>query len=83
MGRRRRASHRFSPSFPSFFLNLEDEIIFKGGRICNTQFVIVTKREEKLSPTFYVCVESIISCEHITYTNKPLTKGTQIIHASC
>jgi hypothetical protein len=33
------ASHRFSPSFPSFFLNLEDEIIFKGGRICNTHFV--------------------------------------------
>jgi hypothetical protein len=25
------------PIFPSFFLNLEDEIIFKGGRICNTQ----------------------------------------------
>jgi hypothetical protein len=45
---------------------------------CNTQFIIVTKREEKLSPTFYVCVESIISCEHITYTNKPLTKDTQI-----
>jgi hypothetical protein len=25
--------------FPSFFLNLEDEISVKGGRICNTQFV--------------------------------------------
>jgi hypothetical protein len=24
-----------------FLTNLEDEIIFKGGRICNTQFVIV------------------------------------------
>jgi hypothetical protein len=36
-GKRRRASHRFSSFFPSFFLNLEDEIIFKGGRICNTQ----------------------------------------------
>jgi hypothetical protein len=30
MGKRRRASHRFSPSFPSFLLNLEDEILFKG-----------------------------------------------------
>jgi hypothetical protein len=30
MGKRRRASHRFSPPFLSFFLNLEDEIIFKG-----------------------------------------------------
>jgi hypothetical protein len=39
-GKRRRTSHRFSPSFPSFLLNLEDEILFKGGRICNTQFVI-------------------------------------------
>jgi hypothetical protein len=29
----------FSSPFPSFFLNLEDEIIFKGGRICNTHFV--------------------------------------------
>jgi hypothetical protein len=27
-------------SFLYFFLNLEDEIIFKGGRICNTHFVI-------------------------------------------
>jgi hypothetical protein len=34
----------FSPSFPSFLLNLEDEIIFKGGRICNTQFVDKNKR---------------------------------------
>jgi hypothetical protein len=24
----------FSPSFPSFLLNLEDEIFVKGGRIC-------------------------------------------------
>jgi hypothetical protein len=30
----------FSPSFPSFLLNLEDEILVKGGRICNTQLVI-------------------------------------------
>jgi hypothetical protein len=37
VGERERASHRFSSSFPSFLLNLEDEIIFKGGRICNTQ----------------------------------------------
>ena len=26
---------------------------------------------------------SIISCEHITYTNKPLTRDTQINCASC
>jgi hypothetical protein len=37
MGKRRRASHRFPPYFPSFLLNLEDEILVKGGRICNTQ----------------------------------------------
>jgi hypothetical protein len=37
MGKRRRASHRFSSSFSSFHLNLEDEILCKGGRICNTQ----------------------------------------------
>jgi hypothetical protein len=39
MGKRRRASHRFSLSILSFLLNLEDEILFKGGRICNTQNV--------------------------------------------
>jgi hypothetical protein len=27
----------FPHFFSSFLLNLEDEIIFKGGRICNTQ----------------------------------------------
>jgi hypothetical protein len=37
LGERRRASHRFSPSFPSFVQNLEDEILFKGGRICKAQ----------------------------------------------
>jgi hypothetical protein len=37
LGRGKRASHRFSPSFPSFFLNLEDEIFVKGGRICKAQ----------------------------------------------
>jgi hypothetical protein len=57
VGKRRRASHRFSPSFLSFFLNLEDEIIFKGCRICNTQFVIYNKRGEKSFPILYVCVE--------------------------
>jgi hypothetical protein len=30
MGKRRRVSHRFSPSLPSLLLNLEDEILFKG-----------------------------------------------------
>jgi hypothetical protein len=29
----------FPPYFPSFLLNLEDEILVKGGRICNTHFV--------------------------------------------
>jgi hypothetical protein len=30
MGNRRRASHRFSSTFPKSFLNLEDEILVKG-----------------------------------------------------
>jgi hypothetical protein len=50
--KRRRASYRFSPPFPSFFLNLEDEILFKGGRICNTQSCI--QRIIERSSQFYV-----------------------------
>jgi hypothetical protein len=52
LGKRRRASHRFSPPFPYIFLNLEDEIIFKGGRICNTQSCIQGIIER--SPQLYV-----------------------------
>jgi hypothetical protein len=29
----------FFPIFPYSFLNLEDEILVKGGRICNSHFV--------------------------------------------
>jgi hypothetical protein len=53
LGKRRRASHRFSPPFLYFFLNLEDEILFKGGRICNTHFVNLLERipiEKTISP---------------------------------
>jgi hypothetical protein len=55
MGKRRRASHRFSPSFPSFLLNLEDEILFKGGRICNTHFVKENLRVEIIFLCIYKC----------------------------
>jgi hypothetical protein len=30
----------FSHLFPRSFLNLEDEILVKGGRVCNTQLVV-------------------------------------------
>jgi hypothetical protein len=66
MGKRRRDSHRFSPSFPSFLLNLEDEILVKGGRICNTQFVIYNKRGENVISFIYMCGLNpfVITCEH-------------------
>jgi hypothetical protein len=38
LGKRRRASHRFSPSFPSFLLNLEDEISVKGVGFVKPKF---------------------------------------------
>jgi hypothetical protein len=47
--------HRFSPSFPSSLLNLEDEIIFKGGRICNTHFVKKNLKRESIFLYLYVC----------------------------
>jgi hypothetical protein len=53
------------PIFPSFFLNLEDEIIFKGGRICNTQFVRerIKGEENVISFISYAWVGPI--CHHM------------------
>jgi hypothetical protein len=46
-------------------------------RWCNTHFLRESKRR-KIYPFVYMGVSSlsIISCEHITYTNKPLTRDT-------
>jgi hypothetical protein len=72
LGERKRASHRFSPSFPSFLLNLEDEILVKGGRICNTQFVRDHVKGEKYFPLF-ICVYCIYLSSHLntTFKNNP------------
>jgi hypothetical protein len=64
MGKRRRASHRFSPSFPYSFVNLEDEILVKGGGgvgfvIPNFQFVRDHIKGENIFPYLYVSVVSI------------------------
>jgi hypothetical protein len=64
MGERRRASHRFSSSFPESFLNLEDEILVKGGRICNTQLVKIHIKGEKLFP-LCICVYCIYLSSHV------------------
>ena len=38
-----------------FLANLEDEIIFKGGRICNTHFVKENLRVEIIFLCIYEC----------------------------
>jgi hypothetical protein len=65
--------HIFSPSFPSFLLNLEDEISFKGGRICNTQFAICSHF------LYSMCVLNllVIACEHPI---KQQINNTKIYH---
>jgi hypothetical protein len=68
MGKRRRASHRFSPSFPSFLLNLEDEILVKGGRICNTHFV--RKKREIMFRYTYMCY--LYSSFHVDTSLTPM-----------
>jgi hypothetical protein len=46
-----------------FLTNLEDEILFKGGRICNTQFVIIEKRVNLLI-YIYIYIYCLYLLEH-------------------
>ena len=53
------------PTFSLDLLNLEDEIIFKGGRICNTQFIRenIKGKENFIFLYLYMWVEPI--CHHM------------------
>jgi hypothetical protein len=64
MGKKRRASHRISPFFP-FLTNLEDEIIFKGGRVCNTQIVRESIKEKKNNSFIYMCEFYLYASSHV------------------
>jgi hypothetical protein len=48
-----------------FSTNLEDEILFKGGRICNTHFIRKSKRRNYIPLNTCVSFLFIISCEHL------------------
>jgi hypothetical protein len=70
-----REKKSFELNFPTFFLvlpNLEDEILFKGGRICNTQIV-----NDKNRVGLHICVTHILIsiCEqsHLKVNNKQMT----------
>jgi hypothetical protein len=73
-GKEKKSFASISPSFPYIFLNLKDEIIFKGGRICNTQFVRRYKKWKLFDfPYLYVCVTSILP-SHVNISLKQINK---------
>ena len=65
-----------------FLTNLEDKIIFKRGRICNTHFVIArnnTNRENNFS----LCEFDLCASSHVYILGKKIInniKATRIMH---
>ena len=71
------ASRRKNSPYITFLTNLEDEIIFKGGRICNTHFVIARNNTSRGTISLYV---SLIFMHHLMWTSCPKTINKNIYY---